>query len=65
MPGYTGDICDTDIDECLSGKLIHCSLEKKITWIKYLVSGPCLNSYDCDNLIADYTCYCGPGWKNY
>ena len=25
MPGYEGDICDTDIDECSSGKLIQCS----------------------------------------
>lgn len=77
-PGFTGDLCETDVDDCTPSKTRkygehtyttvhpeypHASFESRVISPSRSVSDPCGNGGVCVDRVNGFTCVCVAGFR--
>ncbi|XP_025107579.1 fibropellin-1-like [Pomacea canaliculata] len=76
MPGWTGETCTTDIDECAQGichnganctnlpapTLATARRISSVRSVNFCKSSSCLNGATCVPIVGNYSCVCPKGW---
>lgn len=66
LPGFGGEYCQYDINECYSSNFFDLKLKIDKIFFKYfenLFLDPCQNNGLCINLVNDFQCSCALGYS--